>query len=93
MTNPFPPPLPGIRRIPDPQAEMERLAEARKDQPGRDWGVRHPDGKVTVRIDGHAFRSRREADAERAVCDSECDSCDGGTHYLAWRAVQGWQAE
>lgn len=28
MTNPFP--RPGIRQIPDPQAEMERLAEARK---------------------------------------------------------------
>jgi hypothetical protein len=45
----------------------------------------------TVRIDGHAFPSRGEADAERAACDEDCDSCDGGTHTLIYRDKQAWR--
>ncbi len=59
MTNPFPSPQPGIRQIPDPQAEMERLAEARKAATAaQNWplmldevhSVERPDGSGTVMI-------------------------------------------
>ena len=83
---------PGIREI-DPDAEAARLAEARKDPPGRVWGVDHPDGKVTVRIDGHPFPSRGAALAERLKCDEDCDSCDGGRHTLVWRDTPIWVSE
>ena len=82
--------LPGIRRI-DPDAEAERLARARLDPPGREWGVRHPNGKVTVFITGHAFRSRAEAEAARVECAEDCDSCDGGAHTLVYRDRQAWR--
>ena len=81
--------LPGARAIPDPEAEMERLARERLDPPGREWGIRHPGGKVTVRIDGHAFPSRLEA--EHAAADQDCEWCDGGTHILVYRDRQAWR--
>ena len=83
--------IPGARRI-DPDAETERLTRERLDPPGREWGIRHPDGKVTVFIDGHAFPSRLAADTERTACDQDCDSCDGGTHALVMRDRQPWRA-
>ncbi len=82
---------PGIRRI-DPDAEVRRLAGERADPPGREWGVRHPNGKVTVRIDGHAFPSRPAAETERARNDLDCGECDGGTHTLLCRDRQQWRA-
>lgn len=83
--------LRGIRRI-DPGAEAERLARARLDPPGREWGIRHPGGRITVHITGQAFESRVTADRERAQCDQDCDSCDGGTHALVYRDKQPWRA-
>ena len=83
--------LPGMRRI-NPGAEAERLARARLDPPGREWGIRHPDGKVTVYVTGQAFESRVSADSERAECDQDCDSCDGGRHTLVMRDRQSWRA-
>lgn len=61
-----------IREIPDAQAEMERLAEARRDPPGRVWGVKHPrlatdlasEDCVTVQADGKPFGTREAAEAE-----------------------------
>ena len=88
----MPPVPPGIREI-DPDAEAARLAEARKDPPGRVWGIDHPDGQVTVRIDGCPFPSRAAADAERRKCDEDCDSCDGGRHTLVWRGAPIWVSE
>ncbi len=79
--------IPGAREIRDPQAETERLAALRDDPPWREWGVRHPGGRVTVRVDGHAFPSRGEAQHELAGCDE----CDGGPHVLVWRDRQQWQ--
>jgi hypothetical protein len=34
------------------------------------WGVLHPDGRVSVQIDGHPFGSREEAEAEARKCDA-----------------------
>jgi hypothetical protein len=81
---------PGIRRI-NPDEEAARLARDRLDPPGREWGVRHPGGKVTVFIDGHAFPSRSEAETERTASDQDCDSCHGGTHTLVCRDRQPWR--
>ena len=83
--------MPGAREIPDPEAEMERLARERMDPPQREWGIRHPDGRVTVEITGHAIGSRSEAERIRAECDADCD-CDGGTHTLVMRDRQQWRA-
>lgn len=83
--------IPGAREIRDPQAEIERLAalrdDPRDDPPWREWGVRHPDGRVTVEVDGHAFPSKTAAQHELAGCDE----CDGGPHVLVWRDRQQWQ--
>ena len=83
---------PGFREIPDPQAEIRRLADERIDPPRREWGIRHPDGTITVRVDGHAYPDRGPAETERAACEQDCDSCDGGTHTLVYRDRQSWQA-
>ena len=77
---------------PDPEAEIRRLADERLDPPGREWGVQHPGGKVTVRVDGHAFPGRMSAEKERAACEQDCGCCDGGTHILVMRDRQQWRA-
>ena len=77
---------PGFREIPDPEAEMERL-----DPPGREWAIRHPGGKITVQIDGHAFPGRITAERELPAPDDECEWCDGGTHTLTYRDRQQWR--
>jgi hypothetical protein len=82
--------IPGARRI-DPDEEAARLARQRLDPPGREWAVRHPGGKVTVRIDGHAFPGRTSADDERIALDGDCEWCDGGTHALVCRDRQPWR--
>ena len=82
---------PGWREIPDPEAEIRRLADARLDPPGREWGVQHPGGKVTVQVDGHPFPARITAETERAACEQDCEWCDGGTHALVMRDRQGWR--
>jgi hypothetical protein len=77
----------------DPDAEADRLARERLDPPGREWAVRHPNGKVTVRIDGHAFPGRASASEALAECERspDCDSCDGGAHVLVYRDRQPWR--
>ena len=82
--------IPGARRI-DPDAEAERLGRERLDPPWREWGIRHPDGNVTVHITGQAFDSRIRAEMEREACDRDCDSCDGGPHTLVYRDRQPWR--
>jgi hypothetical protein len=61
--------------------------------PQREWGVRHPGGKVTVRVDGHAFPGRLSADETRNDCDQDCEWCDGGSHVLVMRDRQPWRDE
>jgi len=88
-----------IHPIPDPQAEMERLAEARKDPPGRVWGVRHPQGdglgpgRVSVHVTGHPFGSRFEAALERDALNSDCEYCERGQHILVYRDTPPWRDE
>ena len=60
----------------------------------RDWGVRHPDGKVTVSYDGHPLGSRTHAEQEIARFDAEmledgCSECtaDAGVHVPVFRDV------
>ena len=36
--------------------------------------------------------SRVSAEAERAGCEQDCGSCDGGTHTLVMRDRQQWRA-
>lgn len=60
---------------------------------GREWGIRHPGGKVTVQVDGHAFPGRRSAEAGRAECDEDCEWCDGGVHVLVYRDRPQWREE
>lgn len=81
-----------MRRI-DLNAEMARLAEARKDPPGRVWAVAHPGGIVTVRVDGHPFGSRVAADKDRLLRDGNCECCDSEAHWLLWRDTPVWAAE
>jgi len=82
--------IPDARRI-DIGAEAERLAAERNDPPSREWGVKHPGGKVTVRADGHAFLSRLIADGERWNADRDCGECAGGTHTLVYRDKPMWR--
>ena len=92
MTQPVPP---GSRAI-DPQAEADRLAEARRDPPGRVWGVHHPYTSpqlVTVRVDGHPFPGRAAADEERRKLDGYCEWCESKAHSLVWRDTPIWNAE
>lgn len=81
---------PGIRRI-DPDAEAARLARERLDPPGREWAIRHPGGKITVQIDGHAYPARITAERELPGPGDECEWCDGGTHALVYRDRQAWR--
>jgi len=81
---------PGIRRV-NPDEEAARLARDRLDPPGREWGIRHPGGKITVFIDGHAFGSRLSAETERTGRDQDCDTCNGGPHVLVCRDRQQWR--
>lgn len=84
---------PGFRLI-DPGAEAERIIVDRQDPPWREWAVRHPNGKVTVQVDGHTFPGRGSADEQRVACErEECDSCDGGPHALVYRDRQPWRDE
>jgi len=83
-------PEPQARRI-DPDAEADRLARARLDPPGREWGIRHPSSGVTVQVDGHAFPGRLSAGEARDECDRDCDFCDGGIHGLVYRDRQPWR--
>ena len=82
--------IPGARPI-DPDEELNRLIREREDPPQREWGVRHPGGKVTVRVDGHAFPSLGAAETERAASAEDCEWCDGGPHLLVYRDKQPWQ--
>lgn len=59
--------------------------------PDREWGVRHPRGKVTVQLNGYAFPIRILADEERYACDQDCAWCDGGPRVLVYRDKQPWQ--
>lgn len=79
-----------FRRI-NPDAEAARLARERLDPPEREWGIRHPGGKVTVRVDGHAFPGRLSAEMALAECAGDCEWCDGGTHVLVYRDRQPWR--
>ena len=83
--------LPPGFKLTDPGTEAERIAVDRADPPWREWAVRHPGGKVTVRIDGHAFPGRAAAEEERFACEVDCEWCDGGTHALMYRDRQPWQ--
>lgn len=83
---------PGFRAIPDPEAEVRRLAGEREDPAWREWAVRHPGGKITVRIDGHPFMMRPGAEAEAATLNQDCEWCDGGTHVAVYRDKTPWQA-
>ena len=83
--------IPGAREIRDPQAETDRLAWLREDPPWREWGVRHPGGTVTVRVDGHPFQSRQEAESVRTGCDEDCEWCGGGPHGLVCRDREDWR--
>jgi hypothetical protein len=79
--------IPGPRHInPD-----DETARQRSDPPQREWAIRHPDGKITVRIDGHAYPGRTTAEKDRAASDQDCEWCDGGTHTLTYRDRQPWQ--
>jgi len=79
-----------FRRI-NPDEEAARLARERLDPPGREWGVRHPGGKVTVMVDGHAFPGRLSAGEALAECGLDCEWCDGGPHGLVYRDRQPWR--
>jgi len=81
---------PGIRPI-DPDREAARLERLRTDPPDREWAIRHPGGKTTVQVDGHAFYSRITAEQELPAPGDECEWCDGGTHTLAYRDRQKWR--
>jgi hypothetical protein len=83
--------FPPMRPITDPEAEVERLARERTDPPSREWGVRHPDGRITVHVTGQAFESHSRAEATREACDRDCGECDGGTHTLVMRDKQPWR--
>ena len=93
--------IPGARPIPDPQAEIERLAAARAhasagDAPGREWGVEHPDGTVTVTAAGHAFPGKFWAEQERDACNRECPVCGPeprmvNGHTLVFRDPAPWR--
>jgi hypothetical protein len=59
-----------------------------------DYGVRHPDGSVTVMVTGHPFPSREQAEADAREMDGpgrfgHCESCgadDGsGAHIVVSR--------
>jgi hypothetical protein len=57
----------------------------------REWGIRHPDDRVTVDVTGHGFGSPVTAEEERAGCDRDCGECDGGQHALVVRDKQPWR--
>lgn len=81
-----------LRPIPDPQAEMERLAEARKDPPGREWGVRHPTGYVTAGGTASRGEVARWCDAwnrDCPHCGPEPHRING--HTLAYRDPSPWR--
>lgn len=92
-----------LRPIGDPQAEMERLAEARKDPAGRQWGIRHPsDNSVSVPapIGNHPWGSKVEAERDmcrRLRCCAYCDcpgcDVDMSAHRLAYRDIPPWRDE
>lgn len=80
----------------DLDAEAARLAEERKDPPGRVWGVFHPHTSpqvVTVQVDGHPFQGRARADMERREFDERCQWCESRVHSLVWRDTPGWVSE
>jgi hypothetical protein len=63
-----------------------------------DYAVLHGDGRVTVRVDGHAFLNEgsARAEAERFDAQDECEECDSRERHLVvcrpvtahrWRAV------
>ena len=62
-----------------------------------EYGVRHPDGRVTVHVTGHAFITEREAREEADSFDrqaeiDECRICDGGgPHVVVSRERSAWQ--
>lgn len=88
-----------FRPIPDPGAEVGRLARLRNDPPGRVWGVKHNGGEVTVHVNGHLFESRRQAALERQKYDAggaDCEWCDGKLpprHTLVYRDTPMWRDE
>jgi len=84
--------LPSGFKLINPDSETERVIADRQDPPWREWAVRHPNGKVTVQIDGHAFPACPAAETERITCEQDCDSCDGGPHTLVCRDRQPWRA-
>jgi hypothetical protein len=86
------PDIPGAREV-SPAAEAARFAAARLDPPAREWGVRHPEGYVSVAVTGQAYLSRRAADAVRAGYEADCEWCDGGPHSLVWRDRPEWMDE
>lgn len=92
-----------FRPIPDPQAEVERLAAARAgteppyEPPGREWGIRHPgpDGTITVTSMGHPFLGRFWAERERDALNKRCGLCRAqsqgtGGHTLVYRDPAPW---
>lgn len=80
----------------DPDTEAARLAEARKDPPAREWGVRHPFGHV----DGPKLRDTAASNVEQYNNGAWCASCQQVTgnpdpsepHVLVYRDVTPWRA-
>jgi len=80
----------------DPSVEAWRLAKARMETPepvNREWGVRHPDGFVSVTVSGQAYQSRVSAGEARAACDDDCGWCESTPHTLVWRDRPQWRDE
>lgn len=88
---------PGTLRTVDPDTEAAKLAEARKDPPGREWGVQHPFGMV----EGPKLRDTAASQVEQYNGGAWCAHCMhlGGTatpdrpHVLVYRDVTPWRAE
>lgn len=99
MTDP-----PGTFRRIDPDAEVARLAEARRNPLARVWGVRHPlDGSVTVPapIGRNPWGSKVEAERDLHHRIKGCAYCtveggpevDDSAHTLAYQDVSPWRDE
>jgi hypothetical protein len=73
---------------------MERSDAEQKNPLGREWGVRHEGGMVTVHFDGFAFQSRYSANKQRQEYNDSCEWCNGKNHTLAWRSTASpWNSE
>lgn len=70
--------------------EIERIEVA-----STEYGIGHPDGRVSVRVDGFAFPNREEArrELEKHAYREDCWNCEPGkAHWIVLRVTSKWRA-